>query len=109
MDCRVKPGNDAGACCDALLYDVVRLDRATQYAAASQLITRGLWNTGSPAGAGHRAACCTDAVAGDDGCELGDETPYCPINFSHSSSVSTSTPCFLASASFEPAPGPATT
>ena len=31
------------------------------------------------------------------------------ISFNHSSSVSTVTPCFLASASFEPAPGPATT
>ncbi len=37
-----------------------------------------------------------------------DET-HSPISFSHSSSVSTVTPCFLASASFEPAPGPATT
>jgi hypothetical protein len=35
--------------------------------------------------------------------------PHAPTSFSHSSSVSTSTPCFLASASFEPAPGPATT
>jgi hypothetical protein len=35
--------------------------------------------------------------------------PYSPISFSHSSSVSTATPCFLASASFDPAPGPATT
>jgi hypothetical protein len=34
---------------------------------------------------------------------------YSPTSFSHSSSVSTATPCFLASASFEPAPGPATT
>ena len=34
---------------------------------------------------------------------------YREISFSHSSSVSTFTPCFLASASFEPAPGPATT
>ena len=31
------------------------------------------------------------------------------ISFSHSSSVSTFTPCFLASASFDPAPGPAMT
>jgi len=31
------------------------------------------------------------------------------INASHSSSLSTVTPCFCASASFEPAPGPATT
>ena len=30
-------------------------------------------------------------------------------SFSHSSSLSTLTPCFLASFSFEPAPGPATT
>src|SRR5882757_1649632 len=35
------------------------------------------------------------------------EPPYSPISFNHSSSVSTGTPCFLASASFEPAPGPA--
>ena len=35
--------------------------------------------------------------------------PLKEISFSHSSSVSTATPCFLASASFEPAPGPATT
>src|ERR1035437_5651798 len=35
--------------------------------------------------------------------------PHSPIRSSHSSSVSTATPCFLASASFEPAPGPATT
>ena len=32
-----------------------------------------------------------------------------PISASHSSSLSTFTPCFCASASFEPAPGPATT
>jgi DHA1 family bicyclomycin/chloramphenicol resistance-like MFS transporter len=35
--------------------------------------------------------------------------PHSPTIFSHSSSVSTVTPCFFASASFEPAPGPATT
>src|SRR5882762_2204992 len=42
---------------------------------------------------------------------VGDERAflYSPISFSHSSSISTATPCFLASASFEPAPGPATT
>jgi hypothetical protein len=34
---------------------------------------------------------------------------YSPTSFSQSSSVSTVTPYFLASASFEPAPGPATT
>jgi hypothetical protein len=34
---------------------------------------------------------------------------HSPTSFSHSSSVKTSTPCFFASASFEPAPGPATT
>jgi hypothetical protein len=31
-----------------------------------------------------------------------------PISASHSSSLSTATPCFCASASFDPAPGPAT-
>ena len=35
------------------------------------------------------------------------ERSHSPINSSHSSSVSTVTPCFLASASFDPAPGPA--
>ena len=40
---------------------------------------------------------------------LTEKTAYREISFSHSSSVSTFTPCFLASASFEPAPGPATT
>ena len=39
----------------------------------------------------------------------GHTTVHSPISFSHSSSVSTLTPCFSASASFEPAPGPATT
>ena len=39
----------------------------------------------------------------------GGSNRHSPISFSHSSSVSTATPCFLASASFEPAPGPATT
>jgi len=34
---------------------------------------------------------------------------YPPTSFNHSSSVNTVTPCFCASASFEPAPGPATT
>jgi hypothetical protein len=38
------------------LSDVIaRLDRATQYAAASRLNRWRLWNTGSPAGACHRA------------------------------------------------------
>ncbi len=40
---------------------------------------------------------------------LRQEAASFPISFSHSSSVKTATPCFLASASFEPAPGPATT
>ncbi len=31
---------------------IVRLDRAIQYAAASRLKHRGLWNTGSPGRAG---------------------------------------------------------
>src|ERR1700722_8173124 len=64
-----------------------------------------LWNTGSP------------ACAGDDGRVCGETTlfggtktsPHSPTSFSHSSSVNTATPCFFASASFEPAPGPATT
>ena len=51
----------------------------------------------------------TVALAGDDGRERPERVPHSPISFSHSSSVSTATPCFLASASFEPAPGPATT
>ncbi len=33
---------------------------------------------------------------------------FCPINLNQSSSVSTATSCFFASASLEPAPGPAT-
>ena len=32
-----------------------------------------------------------------------------PTSSNHSSSVSVATPCFFASASFDPAPGPATT
>ena len=55
-----------------------------------------------------RGACpparCADAQVAGGGDEAAQE-----ISFSHSSSVSTATPCFLASASFEPAPGPATT
>jgi len=34
---------------------------------------------------------------------------HAPTIVSHSSSVSTATPCLVASLSFEPAPGPATT
>ena len=34
---------------------------------------------------------------------------FAPTSLNHSSSVSVATPCFLASASFDPAPGPATT
>jgi hypothetical protein len=36
-------------------------------------------------------------------------TDYLEMNFNHSSSVNTLTPNFFASASLEPAPGPATT
>jgi hypothetical protein len=47
--------------------------------------------------------------AGHDNREGATRASHAPISFSHSSSVSTVTPSFLASASFEPAPGPATT
>jgi hypothetical protein len=40
--------------------------RGIQYAAASRLYRQRLWNTGSPAGACHRAARRADPVAGDD-------------------------------------------
>src|SRR6266566_89019 len=40
--------------------------RGIQYAAASRLKHKCLWNTGSPAGACHRAAQCADPVADDD-------------------------------------------
>jgi len=46
---------------------IVRLDRTIQYAAAARFILRRLWNTGSSAGACHRAARCADPVADDDG------------------------------------------
>jgi hypothetical protein len=66
MDC-FAPSNDvAGAhhysirCCHAPRR------RGIQYAAAFGFYRRRLWNTGSPAGACHRAARCADPVAGDD-------------------------------------------
>jgi hypothetical protein len=43
---------------------IVRLDRTIQYASASQFILRRLWNTGSRAGACHRAARRADPAAG---------------------------------------------
>jgi hypothetical protein len=46
---------------------IVRLDRTIQYAAASRFDYQRLWNTGSSAGACHRAARCADPVADDDG------------------------------------------
>src|SRR5260370_25018423 len=46
---------------------IVRLDRTIQYAAAFRFILKRLWNTGSSAGACHRAARCADPVADDDG------------------------------------------
>src|SRR5665213_1045847 len=48
--------------------------RGIQYAAAYRFYRWRLWNTGSPAGACHRAARCADPVAGDDnrGCGAAD-------------------------------------
>src|ERR1700722_7093010 len=43
-----------------------RLRRGIQYAAAARFCHQCLWNTGSPAGACHRAALCADPLAGDD-------------------------------------------
>jgi hypothetical protein len=45
---------------------VIPAKAGIQYAAASRFKCRRLWNTGSPAGACHRAARCADPVAGDD-------------------------------------------
>ena len=47
--------------------------------------------------------------AGDFVRAAGAASYFAPTSLNHSSSVSVATPCFLASASFEPAPGPATT
>jgi hypothetical protein len=41
--------------------------RSIQYAVAYRFHHPRPWNTGSPAGACHRAALCADPVAGDDG------------------------------------------
>jgi hypothetical protein len=64
MDGRVKPGHHAVR---VLSIVIVGLDRTIQYTAACRFILERLWNTGSPAGACHRAARCADPVAGDDG------------------------------------------
>jgi hypothetical protein len=45
--------------------------RGIQYAAALSINHRRLWDTGSPAGACHRAALCADPLAGDDRSEEG--------------------------------------
>src|SRR3982074_418395 len=45
---------------------VIPAKAGIQYAAASQSEYRRLWDTGSPAGACHRAALRADPVAGDD-------------------------------------------
>jgi hypothetical protein len=50
--------------------------RGIQYAAASRFHHQCLWNTGSSAGACHRAALCADPVADDDGWEGRDANPH---------------------------------
>jgi hypothetical protein len=67
--------------------------------AASGMTTAGLLRR-----ARRRTARSRDPMTRNDGGAF-----HSPTSFSHSSSVKTSTPCFFASASFEPAPGPATT
>src|SRR5437899_2720617 len=54
--------------------------RGIQYAAASRLKHKCLWNTGSPAGACHRAAQCADPVADDDArCKNPGKPPHVAI------------------------------
>jgi hypothetical protein len=56
---------------DAHPYSTVMPAKAgIQYPAASRLKHCRLWNTGSSAGACHRAALCADPVADDDNGKL---------------------------------------
>src|SRR5262249_46600439 len=54
------------ACAQATTKVATPASAGIQYAAAYPLKNDGLWNTGSPAGACHRAALRADPVAGDD-------------------------------------------
>jgi hypothetical protein len=75
--------------------------------AAAYWITRWSLSSGSPKA--RPVAGDDDGMWRDDLVWRNEKRPHSPTSFSHSSSVSTATPCFFASASFEPAPGPATT